>query len=169
MKSVGFLRGKSSPCVFWHSERRLRCVVHGDDFIVLGWKKDLDWFWKEMQLKFESKHRGRLGPSPDDFNAVRTLNRIVEWTLEGIAYEGDQRHVEICLRKAGIEESSRTVSTPTDKSDKLQKEPEYLASSTTTKYRGHVARMNHLGQDRSDIQHSVEELGKDMANSSKES
>ena len=36
MISVGFLRGKASPCCFWHKEKGVRCVVHGDDFAVLG-------------------------------------------------------------------------------------------------------------------------------------
>ena len=42
MKSVGFQPGKSSPCVFWHKEKELRCVVHGDEFTVLGWEKQLE-------------------------------------------------------------------------------------------------------------------------------
>ena len=28
-------KGPSSPCVFWHPDRELRCVVHGDEFIAL--------------------------------------------------------------------------------------------------------------------------------------
>lgn len=38
--SVGF---KSSPCIFWHPERNLRMVVHGDDFTTLGYESDLNW------------------------------------------------------------------------------------------------------------------------------
>ena len=44
-----------------------------------------------------------------------------------------------------------------------------MESSSSTKCRGLVARMNYLGQDRSDIQYSVTELGKDMANPIQES
>ena len=44
MKSVGFQQGKASPCVFWHKEKEIRRVVHGDDFTVLGWGNQLDWF-----------------------------------------------------------------------------------------------------------------------------
>ena len=56
MCSVGFSKGQSSPCVFWHSERELRCVVHGDDFTVPGRQNELDWFWKAISDKFQSKH-----------------------------------------------------------------------------------------------------------------
>ena len=38
MIESGFRRGKSSPCVFWHPDREIRCVVHGDDFTVLAWE-----------------------------------------------------------------------------------------------------------------------------------
>ena len=84
MRSLGFKQGKASPCVFWHPERELRCVVHGDDFNVLGWGQQLDWFWAKIKSKFLSKHRGRLGPGPFDLKAIRILNRIVEWSAEGI-------------------------------------------------------------------------------------
>ena len=104
---------------------------------------------------------------------------MLEWTKEGILYEGDQRHVEICLSEAGIEENSRIVNTPVDRSNKDAKnsnnlkagerEDEKLDSSGTTRYRGLVARMNYLGQDRSDIQFAVKELGKDLASPSQES
>ena len=47
--------------------------------------------------------------------SIRILNRIVEWGKDGILYEADQRHVEICLREMGLNESSREVTTPCDK------------------------------------------------------
>lgn len=40
MIDEGFLRGTSSPCEFWNLERELVCVVHVDDFIVLGWESE---------------------------------------------------------------------------------------------------------------------------------
>ena len=84
MKSIGFKQGKSSPCVFCHSERELRYVVHGDEFTVLGWESQVDWFWQKIKTKFLSKHRGRSGPGPSDLKSIRILNRIVEWSAEGI-------------------------------------------------------------------------------------
>ena len=84
MQSIGFQRGKASPCVFWNKEKEIRCVVHGDDFTMLGWEHQLDWFWKKIQAKFLSKHRGRLGPKQSDLKSIRILNRIVEWGREGI-------------------------------------------------------------------------------------
>ena len=66
MEEIGFRRGIASSCVFWHEERELRVVVHGDDFTVLGWELQLDWLRKNMYERFENKHRGRIGPHPND-------------------------------------------------------------------------------------------------------
>ena len=36
MESLGFSKGKSTPCLFYHEARNLRVVVYGDDFTILG-------------------------------------------------------------------------------------------------------------------------------------
>ena len=102
LEDMGFKRGISSPCAFWHKRREIRTVVHGDDFTALGHEEQLDWFRKEMQKKFECKFRGRIGPADDDEKEMRTLNRIVTWTTSGIQYEGDQRHVEIAMKELSL-------------------------------------------------------------------
>lgn len=102
---TGFVRRKSSPSVFWHPEREIRCVVHGDDFTVISWDAWLDWFWAMVQGRFESKHRGRLGPGRSDKKQICILNRVVEWTDAGILREDAQRHVEICIKQMGPDES----------------------------------------------------------------
>ena len=32
MEGLGFQRGLANPCAFYHPEREIRVVVHGDDF-----------------------------------------------------------------------------------------------------------------------------------------
>ena len=58
MEEIGFTRGIVSPCVFWHPERELRVVVHGDDFTILGWEWELDCFKTRINERLENKHRG---------------------------------------------------------------------------------------------------------------
>ena len=36
MESIGSETGKASPCTFLNRNKELRCVVHGDDFTILG-------------------------------------------------------------------------------------------------------------------------------------
>ena len=35
MESIGFRRGQSTPCIFWHKCKGIRAVIHGDDFTLL--------------------------------------------------------------------------------------------------------------------------------------
>ena len=103
---------------------------------------------------------------------MRILNRTVTWSNQGITYEADQRHAEICLKEIGLAESNRLVSTPTDRSakdlrnrDLLNKEElsqELLNPSTTTRYKAIVARLDHLGTDKSEIQFAIKDLGKHL-------
>jgi hypothetical protein len=79
MISIGFRRGKASPCVFYNSKRNIRAVIHGDDFTMLGESENLDWFREKNTGDFEVEFRGRLGPSPRDCKAIKILNRIVSW------------------------------------------------------------------------------------------
>ena len=113
-------------------------------------------FWKKIQERFECKRRGRLGPGKGDLKEMRILNRIVCWTEEGIEYEGDQRHVEICVRELGLEKESCDLMTPCDKTcGKLEEDEERLDAKGDARYRGLTTRLNYLGQDGSDIQYAV--------------
>ena len=43
LEDSGFLRGVSCGVVFYHPERDISCVVHGDDFSFGGLEEDLVW------------------------------------------------------------------------------------------------------------------------------
>ena len=49
-KGIGFEQGVASPCAFYHAGRNIRAAIHGDDFTLLGHKKDLDWFGIKSRL-----------------------------------------------------------------------------------------------------------------------
>ena len=98
MEEVGFRRGIASPCVFYHNGRDIRAVVHGDDFTILGYESELDWFRECIAKKLDVKMRGRIGPEEKGDKSIRILNRVVEWNESGITYEADQRHAEIIMR-----------------------------------------------------------------------
>ena len=98
MEEAGFVRGLASPCTFFHPQRKMRAVIHGDDFTLLGFDSDLDWFRRRITSKWEVKVKGRIGPSPNDQKIMHVLNRIVEWTDKGITYEADSRHAEIIIQ-----------------------------------------------------------------------
>ena len=65
-EEMGFERGQSSACVFWHKEKSIITSVHGDDFTTAGPKSALDWFKKELEKHYELKEAARLGPGRSD-------------------------------------------------------------------------------------------------------
>ena len=40
---VGFCPGRATEVAFYHAEREVRIVVHGDDFVVEGKQSELEW------------------------------------------------------------------------------------------------------------------------------
>ena len=100
---MGFLQGKSSPCVFWHPVWEVAVVVHGDDFTAPGNEDSLNLYEAGLKQCFEVKIRGRLGYGIDDINEMRLLNRIISIDAEGLSYEADPRHAELLARALGVE------------------------------------------------------------------
>ena len=114
MEKVGFRLGVASTCVFYHPEKKLRAVIHGDDFTLLGSDENLDWFRERIKERFEVKMRGRVGRGKGHQSSIRILNRVVEWGNSGINYEADQRHAEIIVDTVLGKERSRSLGTPAD-------------------------------------------------------
>ena len=165
MQSAGFKNGVASPCVFYNADRDLRAVVHGDDFTILGWESELNWFRSRIQERFEVKMRGRLGGGEGDVKSIRILNRIVTWKNDCVEYEPDQRHAEIIIKQMGLQ-NGKAVSTPGIKvTGKPNPELDaLLEDKEASMYRGLAARANYLSQDRSDIKFAVKEICRRMSN-----
>jgi hypothetical protein len=75
MVEVGFTQGSHSACVFYHNEKSIRGVVHGDDCTALGSRAELDWLREVIQRRTEVKFKSR--PQRRRPGAVRILKRIV--------------------------------------------------------------------------------------------
>ena len=65
LEGEGFVRGMSCGVVFYHPDRDVRCVVHGDNFTILGHTEQLDWFRDRSKAKFEVKCKASLGSKPE--------------------------------------------------------------------------------------------------------
>ena len=159
MESIGFVRGIASPCMFFHPNRHLRSVIHGDDFTLLGFTSDLDWFRHKITSKWDVKLKGRIGPGPQDLKVMHVLNRIVEWTPSGIKYEADSRHAEIIIDTLGLNTKTKGSPIPGSRLEYNNTDQEMLLGSRdATMYRALVARANYLAQDRLDIAFATKEL-----------
>ena len=61
LTSLGFKRGVSCPTAFFHPDRRIHIVVHGDDFTAMGRAEDLTWYETEVKKHFEIGDCQRMG------------------------------------------------------------------------------------------------------------
>jgi hypothetical protein len=168
----GFVQGVSAPTVFFHAEKMLECVVHGDDFTVLGFDEDLDDLTAAMKSWFEVKVRGRIGPDLNDGKEITILNRTVTWLDWGINIVADQKHAEKLIGFFDLEDGSTSVVSIGKKEveDKAsideggEEAAEKLSGKEESVYRGLAATLNYLSPDRFDIQFGSKELCRDMAN-----
>ena len=87
LEECGFLRAESCGVVFFHPERDIALVVHGDDFTFCGVSEELKWIRNLMASWFEIKVRAILGNDTGDDKEVVLLGRVLRWTASGIEYE----------------------------------------------------------------------------------
>ena len=104
MIELGYERDKASPCTFYHPVRQLRTYIHGDGFVTIGKEEDLAWLKQGLEKHYEIKTEV-LGPSGNDKQQVKVLNRIITWTDTGIEYEADPRHVELILKELHLKDA----------------------------------------------------------------
>ena len=109
LMGIGFEQGASAPTLFKHVEKSMECVVHGDDFTILGFEEDLLELSKTMMSWFEIKVRGILGPDAHDLKSLSILNRNVEWLEWGIKIEADDKHAEKIIDYFNLDENSKSM------------------------------------------------------------
>ena len=101
---MGFKRGVSNPCIFYHEVREVRAVVHGDDLTLLGPVNELEWVKTNIMKAMTVKEKAML--TRETLGKVRILNRIVEAKADCLEYEADQRHSAHPVRMQRVKEES---------------------------------------------------------------
>ena len=164
LKSIGFVQGTASPCVFVHTLKNVATSVHGDDFTSVGPKDALDWLEVSLEAKYELRKGGRLGPGDSDAKEITVLNRVIRWTDTGIEYEADPRQAERLLDGLGLDDGCKSAATPGVKPlVEALKEDASLPTSSLTEFRGLAARANYLAADRIDLQYCAKEICRFMS------
>jgi hypothetical protein len=161
---IGFARGRASPCCYFNAQLRVRCIVHGDDFVLTGRAGDLDVVKARMHERFLLKELGRLGGSEGELKELRVLNRVLQWTPAGLKYEADPRHAELIVR--GVAGAERALSAPGTSSKEFEAAPgeeDVLPERTASLFRSFAARANYLALDRPDISQATKELCRRMS------
>ena len=163
-----FVRGEACPVIFRHHGRDVDCVVHGDDFIILGDHSQLDWITAKMHEWFEIKVRARIGASPADHKEVVILGRILQWHSWGLSLRADPRHRRLVLEHFGFGSSTKALSVNgiPETDAELEEIEEKLDKVQIHDYRAICARMNFASQDCPNIQFAIKELCRDMSSPS---
>ena len=117
---AGFTRGAASPVTFWHAERQMWCVVHGDDFTFTGQEEDLNYVTGVLQKEYEIKVRGRLGFGEGDVRKIDVLGRIIELHDWGCTWEADPRHRKAVMEHFGFNDQTKPLTTNGAKDDEGQ-------------------------------------------------
>ena len=73
---------------------------------ALGTDADLDCYEEKLAEHFELEIRGRIGESCSGPNKIRSLNRCVGLTPEGLIYEADPCHVDLLTDASSLQKSN---------------------------------------------------------------
>ena len=153
------------PTVFYNEATGVRAVVHGDDFTFSGTRRELEKVKGLMAGWYDIKDRGIMGSARNEIKEVTILGRQLRWVEDGIEYEADESHKRKILKMEGLNEKSKSVSSPAVKGDSGEEVwgGELLEGQAAKRFRSAAASLNYLGQDRCDIQFAVKEVCQAMA------
>ena len=158
--------GRANKITFYHKNRDVRVVVHGDDFVASGKEEQLRWLEGILRAKYPLKMRGIMGPDAGDVKEVVILNRKVFYEDGRVELEADPEHAPKMLQLAGMEGCNTTVVPGSKGQATIYEEP--LDGPQARAYRSIVARANYLAQDRPDMRYTVKELCKKMVHPTSE-
>ena len=161
----GFRRGIGAPSVFYNARSGVRVVVHGDDFTFAGTRRELESARDMMRGWYDIKDRGIMGSDQGEIKEVEILGRRLRWMEQGIEYEGDRKHRESLLEEEGLDDRANAVVSPTERAEGrgLIDDDVELGVEERRRFRSSAAKLNYLGQDRSDVQYAARGICSEMA------
>ena len=143
-------------------------MTHVDDFLCVGDRESLSWFFGCIVEKYLVK-KIMVGGEAGDVRETRYLGRRLAWTEKGIEWETDDRHAKILLEEWNLK-GAKPVNTPMSDDDKKHTEYEdELSRDECHMYRRSAARINYMSQDRSDLSVAAKECARDMSRPTKDS
>ena len=162
---AGFVRGQASPVTFFHRQRDLWCVVHGDDFTYTGYDKDLDWVADLAKKEYEIKVRGKLGPDANDVKSIDILGRLIKYEEWGLSWSADPRHRKMIMEHFGFGPETKVLTrTGNKEDDKGGSESVVMGKEEARHFRGVTARTNYMAADCPQVQYATKEVCRHMAN-----
>ena len=163
LESIGFARGKGHPCVFWHAEKGIKTLVHGDDYVSAGSAESMAWLEAKLSEAYEIQTQ-KLGLGVDCQLEGKVLNRILRCNDDGWEIEADPRHAELVIEQLGLNDDKGIGTPGVSGADEEDNDDDYaLTGEDITRYRGVIARCNYLGSDRPDCLFAIKEGCREMS------
>ena len=170
LEQRGYKALLGTQCTYVHKVTGVTIVAHVDDFLVLGTEMQLRELIASLQAEYECTGR-ILGRGKDVQPELKFLGRTITLEQNGIAWEGNKRHVKSFFEKLSeefmdVEEGKKSrlkgAKTPGVKQDHL---PEIISLNPVKSkaYRGLVALANFVAQDMADIGYAAKEVSKHMS------
>ena len=126
MTSMGFEAGGYNACTYFHRQRNLISMAHGDDFATTGKDEDAKWLETKLKERFEIKTH-LIGKTENMSQEGKVLNRVLRRTEDGWEYEADPRHAELLVKSLNSEEATPVSTAGEDEKEwKMEEEPESL-------------------------------------------
>ena len=160
LEQIGFRRGVANPAVFYHEERDIATLVHGDDCMSSGYLTDMKWLESELAKRFEIKTQV-IGHEKGCAAEGKILNRVVRATEMGYELEADPRHGELIVEALNLTEAKGVATAGVD--DPEVEEDEELTGQDVFTYRSLSARANYLAIDQPDLMFACKELCRKMS------
>ena len=88
----------------YNKNKKIRIVVHGDDFLTAGPVPHLRWLKEKMDEVYEAKHQ-IMGEMSWAQKSIKLISGTITWERHGISIEADKKHIEEAARELGLEES----------------------------------------------------------------
>ena len=106
-----------STCVVAHRSKFLIYFVHGDDYVGIGVRGDLEGYKAKLSERFIIKDRGILGADglheKTNFEQSHHVSHPAKpGCPEMLTYEADQRHADLLMASCGLNASSKAKAIP---------------------------------------------------------
>ena len=84
MKSLGYIQAKYNASLFYHPQEDVQVLVHGDDFVAVGQRNEIQKFKQQLAKRFTMKTKiVGSGAGEGEVQEARVLNRIVRCGASG--------------------------------------------------------------------------------------
>ena len=160
---VGFRRGMATPVAFYHENKNVNLVVHGDDFTFTGSQASLEWIEALMKKWYKVKVRAWLGPDQCDDKRATLLGRVIAWHGWGISCESDPKYRHHVIQSLGLGQGSKKLSVTGSKEEEIEGEEGPRVWGDDRQFRSIVASVNYMAIDQPDLQFACKEACREMA------